>query len=53
MEQIDVLKTNQYTRYLVPADSYEISGDKRLLIPFTNGEQIGFVNRRKFWDGSQ
>ena len=37
--------TNQYTRYLVPADSYEIGGDKRLLIPFTGGDKIGFVNQ--------
>lgn len=45
MEQVDVLRVNQYTRYLVPADSYEIVGDKRLLIPFTNGDKIGFVNK--------
>ena len=45
MEQGVFLKTSQYTRYLVPADSYEINGDKRLLIPFTDGDKIGFINR--------
>mgnify|MGYP002624379884 CR=1 FL=1 len=44
MEQ-EKLMPNQYTRYLVPSDFYDIGGDKRLLIPFTNGDMIGFVNR--------
>ena len=30
MEQGEKLMPNQYTRFLVPADSYEIGGDKRL-----------------------
>ena len=40
-----MLSVNQYTKVLVPASSYNIQGDKRLLIPFTSGDKIGFVNK--------
>lgn len=33
------------TKILVPAMSYDFSTDKRLLIPFTKGDKIGFVNQ--------
>ena len=32
------------TKVLVPASSYDFNADARLLIPFTEGEKIGFVN---------
>ena len=44
MEQIDI---NEYTKVLVPAANYDLDTDKRLLIPFTSGEKIGFINRNK------
>jgi len=44
MEKGERMLVNKSTRYLVPADSYDISTDKRMLIPFTNGDKIGFVN---------
>lgn len=43
MENIDRLKL-PYTKVLVPAEGYDFSADTRLLIPFTNGSKIGFVN---------
>lgn len=39
------LSINKYTKILVPATSYNIKDDARLLIPFTSGEKIGFVNK--------
>ena len=36
---------HEYTKVLVPANRYDFNNDKRLLIPFTSGEHIGFVNR--------
>lgn len=45
MGEKKALAVNDYTRILVPAESYNLSGDKRLLIPFTSGEHIGFINR--------
>ena len=44
MEQINI---NKYTKVLVPATSYDLDTDKRLLIPFTSGEKIGFINQNK------
>ncbi len=41
------LEMHEYTKVLVPANEYDFSNDKRLLIPFTSGEHIGFVNRNK------
>ena len=38
------LEMHEYTKVLVPAKQYDFSNDKRLLIPFTSGERIGFVN---------
>ena len=40
-----VLSTNQYTKVLVPASSYNMQDDDRLLIPFTSGDKIGFVDK--------
>lgn len=44
---IKQLEIHEYTKVLVPANEYDFSNDKRLLIPFTSGERIGFVNRKK------
>ena len=41
------LEMNEYTKVLVSAEQYDFGNDKRLLIPFTSGEHIGFVNRKK------
>ena len=41
------LEIHEYTKVLVPANQYNFCNDKRLLIPFTSGERIGFVNRNK------
>ncbi len=45
MEKNEILSINQYTKILVPASSYKLKEDQRLLIPFTSGEKIGFVNQ--------
>ena len=42
MKQLEI---HEYTKVLVPANQYDFNNDKRLLIPFTSGEKIGFVNR--------
>ena len=39
------LEINKHTKVLVSAEQYDLSYDKRLLVPFTSGEHIGFVNR--------
>ena len=44
MERINISK---HTKVLVPATNYDLDADKRLLIPFTSGEKIGFVNQNK------
>ena len=41
------LEMHEYTKVLVPAKQYDFNNDKRLLIPFTSGERIGFVNRNR------
>ncbi|WP_294920627.1 WG repeat-containing protein [uncultured Prevotella sp.] len=45
MEKKEILPVHQYTKILVPASSYNMQDDKRLLIPFTNGDNIGFANK--------
>lgn len=35
---------HKHTKVLVPAIDYNVNEDKRLLIPFTSGEHIGFMN---------
>ena len=45
MSEKQRLSTNEYTKILMPASSYDMAKDSRLLIPFTSGEKIGFVNR--------
>ena len=45
MSEKQRLSTNEHTKILVPASSYDMAKDSRLLIPFTSGEKIGFVNR--------
>lgn len=42
------LKITKGTKILIPAKDYELSSDNRLLIPFTNGDKIGFINKQKF-----
>lgn len=39
-----MLEVTRYTKILVPAKSYDVKSDRRLLIPFTMGQKIGFVN---------
>lgn len=46
MNKGDVLK-NKSARLIVPSYSYDIESDERLLIPFINGEKIGFINKKK------
>lgn len=46
MSQKETLKLHNHTKVLVPANSYEFSADTRLLIPFTSGEKIGFINNK-------
>lgn len=45
MSEQTTFSANQYTKILVPASSYNMVEDTRLLIPFTSGEKIGFANR--------
>lgn len=45
MEKKTILSVNQYTKVLVPASSYKLEEDPRLLIPFTSGNKIGFVDK--------
>ena len=40
-----MLQVHKYTKILVPASSYNMQDDNRLLIPFTSGENIGFVDK--------
>lgn len=43
---MDYLEPNKQTKILLPAKNYNLKEDKRLLIPYTNGRNIGFVNRQ-------
>lgn len=45
MEKEEILSVNQYTKVLVPASSYHMQDDNRLLVPFTSGDKIGFVDK--------
>lgn len=45
MEKEEILSVDQYTNFLVPASSYNMQDDNRLLIPFTSGDKIGFVDK--------
>ena len=36
-----------HTKILIPADMHDIESDLRLLIPFTNGDKIGFMNNQR------
>lgn len=46
MAELEQLKIGKHTKVLVPAFSYSIENDSRLLIPFTSGEKIGFINKQ-------
>ena len=48
MEKKELLSVNQYTKVLAPASSYNMQDDDRLLIPFTSGDKIGFVNKEGY-----
>lgn len=41
------LEIHEYTKVLVPANRYDFNNDKRILIPFTSGEKIGFANNNQ------
>ena len=45
MEKKEVLSIDKYTKVLLPASSYNMQDDNRLLIPFTCGDKIGFANK--------
>ena len=45
MEMRNKIDIHKYTKVLVPASSYDFKADARLLIPFTSGNKIGFVNQ--------
>ena len=45
MDNVKKMTISTYAKVLVPALSYDFNKDTRLLIPFTEGEKIGFVNR--------
>ena len=45
MEKEEILSVDQYTKFLVPASSYNMQDDNRLLIPFTCCDKIGFANK--------
>lgn len=45
MSEEQILSVHGFTKILVPASSYDIFEDARLLIPFTSGSKIGFINR--------
>ena len=44
MKEYKKLSYSKYTKVLVPAKSYNYSSDSRLLIPYTMGAKIGFIN---------
>lgn len=41
-----IIDKNSMSKILVPASSHDFSNDKRLLIPFTSGEKLGFLNQK-------
>ena len=45
MEKRNKIDIHKYTKILVPASSYDFKNDARLLIPFTSGNKIGFINQ--------
>ncbi len=45
MKKDEFLSVNEHTKIIVPATSYDIKDDSRLLIPFTSGEKIGFISK--------
>lgn len=45
MENKEMLSVGQHAKILVPASTYNIQDDNRLLIPFTSGDKIGFANK--------
>lgn len=45
MDNKEKLSVNPYTKILVPATSYNLNEDPRLLIPFTSFDKIGFANK--------
>lgn len=45
MEKQEILSVNHHTKVLLPASSYNMQDDGRLLIPFTSGDKIGFVDK--------
>ena len=46
MEKKKMLSIGQSTKVLLPASSYNMQDDNRLLIPFTCGDKIGFANKK-------
>lgn len=46
MEKLSYIQIDEDTKILLPASIYKIESDTRLLIPFTCGERIGFVNHK-------
>ena len=42
------LELHEYTKVLVSATSYDFKADKRILIPFTSGDSIGFMDNEGY-----
>lgn len=47
MEKDSKITINKNTKIIVPGTSYDFTSDRRLLIPFTIGDKIGFVNQNR------
>lgn len=45
METTKKLEINNYTKVMLPAINYDFASDSRLLIPFIEGDKIGFINK--------
>lgn len=41
-----IINKRNMSKILVPASTYDFSNDRRLLIPFTSGEKMGFLNQK-------
>lgn len=42
-----IYEPDKYSKIFVPSEQYHYWEDKRLLIPFTSGRKIGFMNRNR------
>lgn len=47
MTKSKIYKPDKYSKILVPSEQYPYWDDNRLLIPFTSGRKIGFMNKNR------